>query len=96
MCAARLRKIAVYYLLHPPRGCTGWDLEQNKVVRHYHGHLSGVYSVALHPTLDILITGGRDSVARVRAPPAPRVVNACLRAAAHRHPPLPPSDRGVP
>lgn len=43
----------------------GWDLEQNKVVRHYHGHLSAVYSLALHPTLDVLITGGRDSVARV-------------------------------
>ena len=42
-----------------------WDLEQNKVVRHYHGHLSAVYALALHPTLDILITGGRDSVARV-------------------------------
>lgn len=37
-----------------------WDLEQNKVVRHYHGHLSGVYCAALHPTLDILVTGGRD------------------------------------
>ncbi|KAH8080031.1 malonyl-CoA decarboxylase [Aureococcus anophagefferens] len=23
-----------------------WDLETNKVVRHYHGHLSGVYSLA--------------------------------------------------
>lgn len=44
---------------------TGWDLEYNKVIRSYHGHLSGVYSLALHPTLDILITGGRDSVARV-------------------------------
>lgn len=43
-----------------------WDLEQNKVIRHYHGHLSGVYTLALHPTLDILVTGGRDSVARVR------------------------------
>jgi pleiotropic regulator 1 len=42
-----------------------WDLEYNKVIRHYHGHLSGVYSLALHPTLDVLITGGRDSVARV-------------------------------
>jgi pleiotropic regulator 1 len=42
-----------------------WDLEVNKVVRHYHGHLSGVYSIALHPTLDVLVTGGRDSVARV-------------------------------
>ncbi|RYG67419.1 hypothetical protein EON64_07490 [archaeon] len=43
-----------------------WDLEHNKVVRHYHGHLSGVFCLALHPTLDVLITGGRDSVARVR------------------------------
>lgn len=42
-----------------------WDLEQNKVIRHYHGHLSGVYSLALHPTLDVLVTGGRDSTVRV-------------------------------
>ena len=42
-----------------------WDLEYNKVIRHYHGHLSGVYCLQLHPTLDVLITGGRDSVARV-------------------------------
>jgi pleiotropic regulator 1 len=42
-----------------------WDLETNKVIRHYHGHLSGVYSLSLHPTLDVLVTGGRDGVARV-------------------------------
>lgn len=42
-----------------------WDLESNRVIRHYHGHLSGVYSLALHPTLDVLITSGRDGVARV-------------------------------
>lgn len=42
-----------------------WDLEQNKVIRHYHGHLSAVYSLALHPTLDLLVTGGRDAAARV-------------------------------
>jgi len=42
-----------------------WDLEQNKVTRHYHGHLSGVYSVALHPMVDVFVTGGRDSSARV-------------------------------
>jgi hypothetical protein len=42
-----------------------WDLEANKVIRHYHGHLSGVYSLALHPTLDVLITAGRDASARV-------------------------------
>ena len=35
------------------------------MVRHYHGHLSGVYAMALHPTLDLLVTAGRDSVARV-------------------------------
>lgn len=36
-----------------------------QVIRNYHGHLSGVYSLALHPTLDLLMTGGRDSVCRV-------------------------------
>lgn len=36
-----------------------------QVIRSYHGHLSGVYSIALHPTLDVLMTGGRDSVCRV-------------------------------
>jgi pleiotropic regulator 1 len=35
------------------------------VIRHYHGHLSAVYSLALHPTIDVLITAGRDSTARV-------------------------------
>ena len=35
------------------------------MIRHYHGHLSGVYSMALHPSLDVLMTGGRDSVCRV-------------------------------
>lgn len=42
-----------------------WDLECNKVIRNYHGHSSGVFSLALHPTLDVLVSGGRDSVARV-------------------------------
>jgi pleiotropic regulator 1 len=42
-----------------------WDLEANKVIRHYHGHLSGVYSLSLHPTLDVLVTSGRDASARV-------------------------------
>lgn len=36
-----------------------------QVIRHYHGHLSGVYALALHPQLDVLMTGGRDSVCRV-------------------------------
>lgn len=42
-----------------------WDLETNKVIRHYHGHLSGVWSMGIHPQLDVLVTGSRDSVARV-------------------------------
>ncbi|EZG43691.1 pre-mRNA-splicing factor prp46 [Gregarina niphandrodes] len=43
-----------------------WDLEQNKVVRNYHGHLNGVYTLALHPTLEnILVSGGRDKTVRV-------------------------------
>ncbi len=29
------------------------------------GHLSGVYSMNMHPTLDVLMTGGRDSCCRV-------------------------------
>lgn len=37
----------------------------SKVVRSYHGHLSGVYCITTHPTLDVLLTGGRDSVCRV-------------------------------
>ena len=35
------------------------------MIRHYHGHLSGVYCLELHPTLDVLFTGGRDSTIRV-------------------------------
>ena len=42
-----------------------WDLETNKVIRHYHGHLSGVYALDIHPTLDVLVTSGRDATARV-------------------------------
>ena len=42
-----------------------WDLEANKVIRHYHGHLSGIYALALHPTLDVLVTAGRDASTRV-------------------------------
>lgn len=42
-----------------------WDLETNRAVRSYHGHLSGVYCASLHPSLDVLCTGGRDSCVRV-------------------------------
>jgi pleiotropic regulator 1 len=38
-----------------------------KVIRSYHGHLSGVYCLALLPTIDILLISGCDSVCRVRA-----------------------------
>lgn len=37
----------------------------SQVIRHYHGHLSAIYALSLHPTLDILVSCGRDSVARV-------------------------------
>lgn len=40
-----------------------WNLLQ--VVRHYHGHLSAIYSLDLHPTIDVLLTCGRDATARV-------------------------------
>ncbi|OUC39547.1 WD domain, G-beta repeat protein [Trichinella nativa] len=42
-----------------------WDLEYNKVVRHYHGHLSAVYDLALHPSIDVLVTVSRDATCRV-------------------------------
>lgn len=59
---------ALFYFLSYPfcaSRCAGWDLEYNKVIRHYHGHLSGVFCLNVHPVLDVLVTGGRDSVARV-------------------------------
>ena len=40
-------------------------MEQNKVIRRYHGHLSGIYCLAQHPTLDLLVSGGRDATVRV-------------------------------
>ena len=42
-----------------------WDLEYNRVIRHYHGHLSSVYGLDLHPTIDVLISVGRDACGRV-------------------------------
>ena len=54
-----------------------WDLEANKVVRNYHGHLSGVFCLGLHPALDVLVSGGRDSTARVWDMRS-RVQAACL------------------
>ena len=42
-----------------------WDLNTNKIIRTYHGHLSAVYSLKLHPTLDVLASGGRDGTVRI-------------------------------
>lgn len=45
-----------------------WDLEQNKVIRDYHGHLSGGYCISMLENQggpNVLVTGGRDSVGRV-------------------------------
>ena len=36
-----------------------------KVIRHYHGHLSACYCIGLHPSIDVLCTGGRDATVRV-------------------------------
>ncbi|KAK7929497.1 hypothetical protein WMY93_005892 [Mugilogobius chulae] len=36
-----------------------------EVIRHYHGHLSAVYDLDLHPTIDVLVTCSRDASARV-------------------------------
>ena len=36
-----------------------------QVIRHYHGHLSAVYALSVHPTLDILCSVGRDASCRV-------------------------------
>ncbi len=35
------------------------------MIRSYDGHLSAVYALALHPTLDVLFSGGRDASCRV-------------------------------
>ncbi|KAJ0837239.1 putative transcription factor WD40-like family [Helianthus annuus] len=50
-CFLRLpTKIILFYFLY--------------VIREYHGNLSGVYCLALHPTIDVLLTNGRDSICR--------------------------------
>ena len=40
-----------------------WDLETNTSIRKYHGHLSGVFCIAKHPTMDLIVSGGRDAAA---------------------------------
>lgn len=41
-----------------------------QVIRHYHGHLSGIYALQLHPTLDLLMTGDLPSLVGALPPPA--------------------------
>ena len=42
-----------------------WDLTTNKAIRNYHGHLSGVYCLAVHPNQNIIASGGRDAAVRL-------------------------------
>ena len=42
-----------------------WDLNQNSIIRNFHGHLSGVYCLDLHPSLDIFASGSRDATCRI-------------------------------
>ncbi|EPY21112.1 pleiotropic regulator 1 [Strigomonas culicis] len=42
-----------------------WDLERNEVVREFFGHKSAVHTLALHPSLDVVVSGGRDTTVRV-------------------------------
>jgi len=46
-----------------------WDLEVNKVVRQYHGHLGGIFALALHPTLDVLVSGHSHTVESILCSP---------------------------
>jgi len=61
----------------PP--CVPGLLGAPQVIRSYHGHLSGVYCLTLHPTLDLLMTGGRDSVCRVSTRALPAVHSAGIK-----------------
>ena len=42
-----------------------WDLTQNKAIRKYHGHLHGVYCMALDDSGLWMASGGRDSCCRI-------------------------------
>ncbi|KAA3673210.1 pleiotropic regulator 1, partial [Paragonimus westermani] len=50
---------------HPPWKLCRVDISCLVVIRHYHGHMSAVYGIDLHPTIDVLVTCGRDATARV-------------------------------
>lgn len=51
-------------------------------MRHYHGHLSAIYSLDLHPTIDVLFTCGRDATTRVNFLPLV-VINITIRTSNH-------------
>uniref|UniRef100_A0A146KZJ7 Pre-mRNA-splicing factor prp46 n=1 Tax=Lygus hesperus TaxID=30085 RepID=A0A146KZJ7_LYGHE len=52
------------------------------MIRNYHGHLSGIYTVQVHPILDLVFSGGRDSSIRVWD----MRTKSCLRTlVGHRH-----------
>jgi WD40 repeat protein len=72
-----------------------WDLECNKVIRNYHGHLSAVYSLSVHPTLDVIVTGSRDSTARVCRAAAPAPAPASRSRAFMVQWSTPRGDRGI-
>lgn len=66
ICARHELLCALARKTHAVLGLNGIDptvppTDPAQVIRNYHGHLSGVYSLAQHPTVDILMTGGRDA-----------------------------------
>lgn len=42
-----------------------WDLEKQKVLRKFKGHFSSVTGLAVHPLLNVLVSGGRDCTTRI-------------------------------
>lgn len=71
MLGSRVQQGTAFKYEHKPRAfslsCTYRRfLYRPQVIRHYHGHLSAVYDLDLHPTIDVLVTCSRDATARVR------------------------------
>ena len=54
----------VYCVVHHMTNCLSIAVHF-QTIRHYHGHLSACYSVDIHPTIDVIVTCGRDATARV-------------------------------
>ena len=42
-----------------------WDLTTNTRIRKYNGHHGGVYSLSIHPSQNLLASGGRDNTVRL-------------------------------